>query len=97
MADYDEIIFLRDASLEDKVAALVEGIASHPDRIQVDPYVDPADTDVELAIYVFATSQPELDEWVAEVRRRLAEQLDLDAAAAPTSAEYELIELARQS
>lgn len=95
MADYDQIIFLRDASLEDKVAALVEGIASHPDRIQVDPYVDPADTEVELAIFIFATSQAQLDEWVAEVRRRLADELDLDAAAAPTADEYELIELAR--
>lgn len=97
MADYDQIIFLRDASLEDKVAALVEGIATHASRIEVEPYVDPADPEVQLAIFFFATSQEQLDQWVTEVRRRLADQLDLDAEAAPTADEYELVELARQS
>ncbi|WGX98733.1 hypothetical protein [Nocardioides sp. L-11A] len=96
MADYDQIIFLRDASLEDKVAALVEGIATHPTRIAVEPYHDPADPEVELAIFFAANNQTQLDEWVDEVRQRLAEQLDLDAAAAPTADEYELVELARQ-
>ena len=97
MADYDQIIFLRDASLEDKVSALVEGVASHPDRIQVDPFNDPADPEFELAIFFQATSQAQLDEWVTEVRRRLADDLDLDATAAPTGTECELVELARQS
>lgn len=95
MADYDQIIFLRDASLEDKVAALVDGIAPVASRIAVEPYNDPADPEVQLAVFFTATSQEQLDQWVAEVRRRLTEELDLDAKAAPTADEYELVELAR--
>jgi hypothetical protein len=86
MADTDDIVFLRDSSLEDKVVALVAGIASHPDRIEVTAY-DDGDDPYHLAIYVYATSFPQLDEWIAEIRRRLADQLDVTDA--PTGRELE--------
>jgi hypothetical protein len=96
MADYDEIIFLRDGALEDRVAALIAGIATHPTRIVVEPYSDPYEPEWELAIFFTATSQDQLDQWVSEVRRRLADDLDLDAEAAPTSLEAEELEIEAQ-
>lgn len=96
MADYDEIIFLRDGALEDRVAALIAGIPTHPARIAVEPYHDPYEPEWELAIFFAATSRAQLDEWVAEVRRRLADDLDLDAEAAPTSLEAEELEIEAQ-
>lgn len=93
----DELIFLRDASLKDEVTALIEGIAAHPARLFVEPYHDPYEPEWQLLIYFYATSPAQLHEWVTEVRRRLADDLGLAPADAPTASELEDLELADAS
>ncbi len=90
MADHDESIYLRDASLEDEVRALVADIATNPNRIVVDAYPDPDDPEYHLVIEIYPTSYAEQQEWVSEIRARLRDQLDVDDA--PTGRELEALE-----
>lgn len=82
----DESIILRDGSLAARINELVAGIAGHPDRIIAEACDDPPDPN-HLTIDFYARDREQLDDWIAEVRKRLAEELGITDA--PTSAEVD--------
>lgn len=92
MADVEESIFLRDASLESEIRAALVDVPTHPDRILVERMDDPADPEWKLVVHLYPTTFVERDEWIAEVRERLADQFDITEA--PTGYDLESLELA---
>lgn len=92
MFDVEETIFLRDPSLEDQVRALVAGVATHPDKIVVEPMDDPEDPEYRLTIVLYPASMAQQTEWIAEIRSRLRDELGI--VDAPTGRDLELLELA---